>query len=83
MPLSFEDRKRRMPIGAQQRVAVAVGVPESFVSRAMRDEVHAKRPATREKLCQVQALLAAELGEKAEDVFPEMEQEAAPSAHAS
>jgi hypothetical protein len=79
MPLTFEDRKRRMPIGAQQRVAVAQGVPESFVSAAMRDELHPKREPTREKLRRVQEALAAEIDPAlpVEEVFPQTKQEAA------
>lgn len=86
MPFTFEDRKRRMPIGAQLRVAEAVGVHESFVSAAMRDELHPKRDATRAKLRAVQEALAAEIGEPVAEVFPtyvDAEQEATPLACAS
>lgn len=83
MPLTFEERKRRMPIGAQVRVAVTAGVPESKVSDAMRDQWHPKTDATQQKLRRVQELLAAELGLPVEEAF-EIQQEAAPAtAHAS
>lgn len=83
MPLTFEDRKRRMPIGAQARVAAAAGVQQSQVSDAMRDQWHAKTEQTRQKLRRVQELLASEIGLPVEEVFPQTTPEAPPMAAAS
>jgi hypothetical protein len=84
MPLTFEDRKKRIPIGAQRRVADGQGVKESYVSAAMRDEVHPKTANSRAKLRRVQEALALELGLTVDEVFGEdIEPADAPKAMAS
>jgi transcriptional regulator with XRE-family HTH domain len=78
MPFTFEDRKRRLSFGAQQRIARALGVRESYVSAAMRDEVHPKTPKSWAKLRRVQDAIAADLGAPVAEVFDQTQQEAPP-----
>lgn len=85
MPLTIAQRKQRLRdlFGAQRDIAADQGVSKSYVSQAVSEELRPKTPRAQEKLRQVQAAIADKLGEKVEDVFPQMQQEAAPAARAS
>lgn len=83
MPLTIAERKHRLPHGASRSVARAIGVDPSFVTKVMAGEVFPKTDRGRVTLRRVQVALARHIGEKVGDVFPEMNQEAAPAmAHA-
>lgn len=86
-PLTEAQRRKDMPYGAQAEVAEELGVSESFVSYAMRDDVPTPRtPAGRESLRRVREALARKLElpmsvafpSVTPDVTPDVKQEAAP-----
>ena len=78
MPLTIAERKHRMPHGAQRAVAAQFGVSEAYVSVIMNEQAMPKTAVSLEKVQRIQAALAARLALPVEDVFPDVQEEAAP-----